>query len=57
MIFSNKKTSDFEQKFTAGFNHGFKFSAKIPAYLAEEAKYVLHALKDQSQRRCSQCYL
>jgi hypothetical protein len=46
MNFSNKKISGFEQKFTNGFNHGFKLNEKVPAHLSEEAKYVLHALKE-----------
>ena len=50
MNFSNKKISEFELKFTNGFNHGFKLNEKIPAHLSEHTQYVLHAMKQDKPK-------
>ena len=50
MNFTNKKTADFEKKFTNGFNHGFRLNDKIPAHLSEHTQYVLHAMKEDNQK-------
>jgi hypothetical protein len=50
MNFSNKKTTDFESKYTDGYNRGFELNTKIPLHLSEQTQYVLHAMREQKPK-------
>lgn len=50
MNFRNKKTSDFETRYTNGYNHGFQLNKKIPVHLAEQTQYILHAMKEDKPK-------